>query len=151
MSTVSPTSVGQSSPPLAVRWRHWPLRDEFVKHAVPLFAVSALSLGAAIASHNGWIAAVLLGGWTIVSWPMILPSEYELSASGITHLCAGRATMIPWRMVRSRRELAGGVFLSMKERGGLFQPAQTIFVPFASRRQEILQSVRHYLGHVPEK
>jgi len=136
-------------PPPAVRWRSWPLRENVLGGLGVVVALSAAWLGIhwiTEQTHLALLAAVVLA---VALWRFFLPTWFELNADGVSQWLFGRCRRIPWRAIRRYEVCSAGVLLLPHADRCPMDPLRGLYLPWGSRRDEVLAQVQYYLDRPP--
>ena len=136
-------------PPPAMRWRNWPLRDNVLAGLGVLAALSAAGLGVRWVTeqtHLAWLAVALLA---LALWRFFLPASFELNADGVSQWRFRRCRRISWNAVRRYEICSAGVLLLPHADRCPMDPLRGLYVPWGSRRDEVLAQIRYYLDRPP--
>jgi hypothetical protein len=147
MSSVStPASpVWADEPPPLVRWRSWPLRDNFLVGAL---GVMGLVAAAAVVYWETGRLHLAIGAGAVLAvsaWRFFLPVTFELNADGVHQWVWGRHRRISWSEIRRHQILSSGVLLLPHEQSSPIDVLHGLFLPWGLRREEILAQLRYYL------
>jgi hypothetical protein len=138
----APTAAVRTSPAPIV-WRSWPLGDG--GRQVWLL-VTVLSIVAAVVVYSTgsprWmtVSVVLVAA---AAWRIFVPIVFELNALGVSQHLLGRIRRIPWSAIEYARIGQEGVFFSLD--GAPLADLRGLYIPWESRRQEVLALVEYYL------
>ena len=139
------SSTWADEPPPLVRWRCWPLRDNFLIGAMgvaALVAAGMLVFWQTDRLHLAILAGLILGG---TAWRFFVPVTFELNAEGVHQWIGGRHRRIPWSEIRRHEIFSSGVLLLPYEQGAPIDVMHGLFLPWGVRRDEILAQLRYYL------
>ena len=145
-SATTPTSTTWTDePPPLVRWRRWPLRDNFLVGAIGTIALVAA--GALVYWQTGRLHLAIGAGLVLAisAWRFFLPVTFELNAEGVHQWVWGRHRRIPWSEIRGHQILSSGVLLLPYDHGAPMDVMHGLFLPWGSRRDEIMAQLRYYL------
>lgn len=133
-------------PPPSIRWRSWPLRDSPGQTLLIALGLAVAVLAVRWASGYTHLALVALVVLLLALWPCFVPIAYEINIRGIERRLFARRRRIPWTAIRRYQvSTDGAVLLPRKEH----HPAdflQATFLPWATRREEVLEQLEYYLG-----
>ena len=138
-------SAWVDEPPPLVRWRRWPVRDNFLAGALAIFGL--IGAGAFVYWQTDKLhlaigaAAVLV----VASWRFFVPVTFELNAEGVHQWIWGRHRRIPWSEIRRHQVFSSGVLLLPYEEGSPIEIMQGVFLPWGLRRDEVMAQIRYYL------
>jgi hypothetical protein len=138
-------STWTDEPPPLVRWRSWPLRDNYLigtMGIVGLVGVGILVHWQTDRLHLAIGAALVLA---VAAWRFFVPVTFELNAEGVHQWVWGRHRRIPWSEIRRHRIFSSGVLLLPHEQGPPVDVMHGLFLPWGLRRDEILAQLRYYL------
>ena len=147
MSTASArgNSAWADEPPPLVRWRRWPLRDNFLFGAMALVGLAAVGLLVYWQTDRLHLAIGAALAIAIATWRFFVPVTFELNAEGVHQWVFGRHRRIPWSEIRQHQIFSSGVLLLPYEHGSPIEVMQGLFLPWGMRRDEILAQIRYYL------
>lgn len=147
MSSVSThsSSAWADEPPPLVRWRRWPVRDNFLIGALAIVGLAAAGIFVHWQTDRLHLAIGAVLVLAVASWRFFLPVTFELNAEGVHQWVLGRHRRIPWSEIRQHQILSSGVLLLPHEHGSPIEVMQGLFLPWGLRRDEILAQIRYYL------
>ena len=139
------SSAWNDEPPPLVRWRRWPLRDNFLIGALAIIGLTAA--GIFVYWQTGRVHLAVGAGLVlaVACWRFFIPVTFELNAEGVHQWVWGRHRRIPWSEIRHHQIFPAGVLLLPYEQGSPIEVMQGVFLPWGLRRDEILAQVRYYL------
>ena len=141
--TTAPSAAARSTSPVPIVWRSWPLGDG--GRQVWLLATVLAIVAAVVISTTGsprWmtVSVVLVAA---AAWRIFVPVVFELNALGVSQHLLGRIRRIPWSAIEYARIGREGVFFSLD--GAPLADLRGLYVPWESRRHEVLALVEYYL------
>ena len=145
-----PTAEKRPVPPPAIRWRSWPLREDWTKAAMVLAGIAGTSVlvhSMGVAPHMTFLAMTALA---VALWRFFIPVAFELSADGVDQHILGRRRRLPWQAIRRYEKSTTGVLLLPHADRCPMDVFRGLYLPWADRRDEVLAQVEFYLGPPPE-
>jgi hypothetical protein len=140
--TAAPVASPRNSP-VPIVWRVWPLGDggRQLWLLVAVLLIVAVVVGLATESPR-WMAvsAALVAA---AAWRVFVPVVFELNALGVSQHLLGRIRRIPWSAIEYARVGREGVFFTLD--GAALADFRGLYVPWESRRNEVLALVEYYL------
>jgi len=133
-------------PPPSVRWRSWPLRDKMLTALTVVIGLIAVGLATGWVTdkaHLGLLAAAVLA---VGLWRFFLPVTYELNSDGVNQRVLGRHRCIPWNRIRHYEVNSRGVLLLPFSDRCPMDAFRGLYLPWGSRRDEVLAQLRYYVG-----
>jgi len=145
-SSSSQNSGSYKLTPPGLKWRHWPLRDEWRVH-LPIVLVFTLAVvSVAITTQELWVTLATLAIGLVVLWRWWLPVEYEFGSKGISQSYFGWRHLTPWRNIRRFEARPHGVMLFPLADATPLDPLRGLFVPYGTHREDMLQCLAFYVG-----
>lgn len=147
MSSVSKPdgSSWPDDPPPLVRWFSWPVRDNVFKGSVVVIGLLAGGLGVGWVTGKTHLALLALAALVIALWRFFLPVMFELNTDGVNQWIFGRHRRIPWVAIRRYEVFSTGVLLLPYSDRCPMDAFRGLYLPWGSRREEILAQIRYYL------
>lgn len=139
------SSAWADEPPPLVRWRRWPLRDNFLLGALALVGLVAAGMLVYWQTDRLYLAIGAALVIAVATWRFFVPVTFELNAEGVHQWVFGRHRRIPWSEIRQHQIFSSGVLLLPYEHGSPIEVMQGLFLPWGMRRDEILAQIRYYL------
>ena len=114
--------------------------------------VGLLMAGVGVGWLSGevYLGLAALAALAVALWRFFLPVVFELSEKGVDQRLLGRQRRIPWEAIGRHEVRSAGVLLLPHDDRSAMAPMRGLYLPWASRRDEVLAHVRHYLEH-PER
>ena len=142
-SARAPDGAAQEVP---IRWRSFPLVDDFPKSALLVALLLAVAAGVAVSLDGIGLGVLSLVLLSLSVARYFYPTGYELSEPGLcTRSWLGRATR-PWSAFANYYVHDVGVHLSPFGRPSVLDPFRGTFVRFTGNRDAVVGFVRR---HVP--
>ena len=140
----------ESSPSATIRWRSWPLADDW--HWSWLLPAGILGVGVVVAWLGGsWLfGLVAVGTLAIAMWQFLLPITYEICSQGVRRYALGRMRLVPWSEIRAYQLRTSGLVLFQRPDPAAIDFLSSFFVPNPPDEDELLVAVRLYLAHATE-
>ena len=132
--------------PDAVRWRSWPVVDDFPRSLLLVAVVLAVSVGVTVSFHRlgyGWLAALILG---IGLSRYFLVARYELDTNGVLVRFLGQSQRMEWQDVRRVLVHREGVHLSPFAQPSRLDSFRGVFLRFADNADEVTRFVEQHTG-----
>jgi hypothetical protein len=132
--------------PESVALASWPLRDRPLRAWALLAAVAGASLLVGRFAPSvlyGWLALAILA---LTSWRNWLPVRFEINSNGVTETAVWRTRRIPWTAVAQHEIHREGVLLLPDAAVNALSPLRGLYVPWGSRRQDVLANLEYYLS-----
>jgi len=138
------------SPSATIRWRNWPLADNW--RWSWLLPTGVLCVGAVVAIvGDGWLVGlVAVGALAVALWQFFIPVEYEICTLGIRRQAFGRSRLVPWHAIGAYQFRTNGVVLFQRPDPVALDTLGSLFVPNPPDEDELLVAVRLYLPHATE-
>lgn len=145
-----PDEEESAAPSATIRWRNWPLADEW--HWSWLLPLGILGVGAAVAwLGDGWLVGlVAVGTLAVAMWQFLLPVTYEVCSLGIRRYALGRMRLVPWSAIRAYQLRSTGVVFFQRSDPTAIDLLNSLFVPYPSDEDEVVVAVRLYLPQAVE-
>jgi len=129
-----------------IRWRSFPLIDDFPKSALLVALLLAVAVGVAVSLDSIGLGVLSLVLLSLSVARYFYPTHYELSEAGLcTRSWLGRATR-PWSAFANCYVHDVGVHLSPFGRPSMLDPFRGTFVRFAGNRDAVVEFVRHHVA-----
>lgn len=132
-------------PPPLVRWRSWPLRDNFLVGALGAAGLAAAAVFVYWQTGRVYLAIGAALVLAVSAWRFFLPVTFELNAEGVHQWVLGRHRRIGWNEIHRHQMFSSGVLLLPNEEGAPIDVLHGLFLPWRLRRDEILAQLRYYL------
>jgi len=149
MSTSSRHSASgrlKTSPPPAMAWQSWPLRDEPVWGAAILVGVAAVGLFVRWTTGRLPLAILAMGLLGIGLARFLLPVTWEIGPTGIRRRRWGRRRQIPWPAVGRYEIHTDGVLLLPEADGRPLESLRGVYLGWGPQRDAVLAQLEFYLG-----
>src|SRR6476646_3049426 len=142
--------IEAESPSATIRWRSWPLADDW--RWSWLLPVGILCVGAVAAwLGGGWpIGTVAVGTLAVALWQYLLPVTYEICSLGVRRYALGRMRLVPWSAIRAYQLRPTGVVFYQRSDPTAVDLLNSLFVPYPSDEDEVVVAVRLNLPHAME-
>jgi hypothetical protein len=148
--SLTPQVEVESSPSGTIRWRNWPLADDW--RWSWLVPASILCVGAVVAwLGGGWlIGLVAAGTLALTMWQFLLPVTYEICSLGVRRYALGRMRLVPWSAIGAYQLRVTGVIFFQRTDPTAVDLLSSFFVPYPSDEDEVVVAVRLYLPNATE-
>ena len=137
-------------PPPSMRWWSWPLRENTLCAGLVLLGLAAAGIGIRQLTGATHLALLAVAVLAIALWRFFLPVQFELNADGVNQWLFGRCRQIPWKAICGYEVCSAGVLLLPRADRCPMDPLRGLYLPWGSRRDEVLARVRYYLDPRPE-
>ena len=139
-----------SSPSTTIRWRNWPLVDDW-RWSWILPAV-ILGVGVLVARlAGGWLVGIVaVGTLAVALWQYLLPVTYEVCSLGVRRYAFGRMRLVPWSAIHAYQLRSTGVVFFQRSDPTTVDLLNSLFVPYPSDEDEVVVAVRLYLPQAVE-
>jgi hypothetical protein len=140
-------AVAKPVTPVPLSWRSWPIVDslgEFFLLAAALLGGPIVVFQYAGVGYALFTAAALV----FVAWRHFVPTQFELSALGVTQTRVGRSQRIPW--ISIDRYLIGRTGVYLSSAGAPLEMFRGLYLPWGKHREQILTTLRYYLPRAEE-
>src|SRR4051794_36769151 len=140
----------ESTPSVTIRWRSWPLADDWRRSWV--LPVGILGVGGVVAwLGNGWLEGlVAIGTLALAMWQFLLPVTYEICSLGLRRYALRRMRLVPWTAIRAYQLRSTGVVFFQRSDPTAVDLLSCLFVPYPSDEDEVVVAVRLYLPTATE-
>ena len=140
----------ESSPSATIRWRSWPLADDW--HWSWLLPTGILCVGAIVAwLGGGWLVGLLaVGALALAVWQFLLPVTYEICSPGVRRYALGRMRLVPWSAIGAYQLRVTGVIFFQRTDPTAVDLLNSFFVPYPNDEDEVVVAVRLYLPNATE-
>lgn len=140
----------ESSSSVTIRWRSWPLVDDWRWSWILPAAI--LGVGAVVARLAGsWlIGIVAVGTVALAFWQFLLPVTYEICSLGVRRYALGRMRLVPWSAIRAYQLRSTGVVFYQRTEPTPADLLSSLFVPYPSDEDEVVVAVRLHLPQAVE-
>lgn len=146
--TIQPPDDRTTEPGPTVEWAYYPTLQ---RRRLALAVVGLLlAVGLLVAWITGkWYLGAMtsLAGFVSV-WRLYVPMRFELSNQGITQTAWHRRSTTDWRSVGKIELLDDGLRLLPVPRYGELDVLRAIFVPWGTRRDEVLKCVEFHAPYL---
>jgi len=132
------------SPPAAIRWQSWPLRDHVLRTA--LVAIGLLAIGVMVGWLTGrvYLAVLAVAALAATAWRLFVPVVFEVSEAGIDRWVFGRRRHIPWEAIHRHEVGPDGILLFSDDDRSPLRHLRALHVPWGTHADEVLTKLRHY-------
>jgi len=144
-STTEQNASPPEPPPVPIRWRSWPLRDDMPRSSAVLAGLLAAGLLAGWLSGRAYLALLAMAALAAALWRVLLPVDFELNNEGVHQWVFGRYRRIPWRAVGRYEICRTGILLLPQPDDTALASFRGLYLPFQGHREEILVQIRHHL------
>jgi len=131
----------QEAADATLRWRSWPLVDDYPRSLgfVAAFVGACLVVGVAFGGPGyGLLAAALL---SVSLARYYLPTTFELDDRGATVRLLGSARKMAWPEVRRAQTRPDGVYLSPFDRPSRLESFRGLFLRYAGNAEKVVSFV----------
>lgn len=128
IEATAPVSTGVGGP---IEWRVWPVVD----HVRSLWSAPAgaglLSVIVGVQLGSWLCAALTIASLAVAMAPILVPTRYTITASGIVRQRLGRRLSVPWSQVRGTRRRGTELLLLVRPLGGRLNrmPSRLVRLP----------------------
>jgi len=141
---------GPQGPPLSMRWRSWPLREDVPRAVIVVMGLVAAWVVVRWVTGQTHLALMALAVLVIALWRFYLPVWFELSVEGVNQQVLGRQRRVPWQAIHHYEVCSAGVLLLPPADRCPMDVVRGLFVPWGNHHEEVLAQVRYYLGRPKE-
>jgi hypothetical protein len=147
---MSQADAESSSSSSTVRWRSWPLVDDWPWSWLLPFGI--LSAGAVVWWLGGsWLLGLMaITSLALAAWQYLLPVTFEFYSLGVRRFALGRMRLVPWSAIRAYRLRPTGIVFFQRSDPTAVDFLSSLFVPYSTDEDEIVVAVRLYLPHAVE-
>jgi hypothetical protein len=110
-----------------------------------MIGLAILTVAIGWLSGEAYLGLAALAALVVALWRFFLPVVFELSGKGVDQRLFGRQRRIPWRAIRRWEVRSAGVLLLPDEDRSAMAPFRSLYLPWATCRDEVLAHVHHYL------
>ena len=137
-------------PPVPVQWRSWPLREGALRASLVLAGLVAAWAVVRWVTGQMHLALLAMAALGLSLWRFFLPVTFELNAQGVDQWLLGRHRHIPWQAIGGYEVCQAGVLLLPEADCCPIDVFRGLYLPWGSRREEVLAHVRYHLDPWPE-
>ena len=122
------------------------MRDDPMRALLVVVGLVAAGLVIRALGAAPYLALLAVAALAVSLWRFFVSIAYELSSDGIDQHFLGRRRRLPWQAIRRYRVCASGLLFLPHASHGVMDVFRGLYLPWSSRREEVLVQVQNYLG-----
>ncbi len=144
MPATDSTNIEFRLAPEPLRFRSWPLADDFLAVAPLLLGAAALCWLVAVQTDIRYAVGVAVVQLAVL-WRLLLPTTYEMNASGVV-MRRWRSRVVPWNRVAKAEFGHRGVLLLPVRSDSSVTRLRGIYIPWGPNEAAVRGLLNYYLA-----